>query len=404
MFEDAVRRQTPPPPADSRPWYDRWLDNANNFFAGFGDTLTCGLTARYRQWLGVDNLVDRNSGLYVAGQVAGTVESMALGAVNPCGLGAAGTAIRALNGVQAVGNALNMGENIQNGNYGAAAWDGVGLLGNIGQMSRACFAAGTPLLTPEGSKPIEEFRVGDLLLSAPEDDPNGAIGPRRVEHVFQRHCRLLLVRVMGQEIHTTAEHPFHVVGKGWTPASLLAAGELLRSHEGRAIAVEFVTDTGQEATVYNMRIADYHTYFVGSASWGFSVWSHNTCTTISRENGQTTIGIQNKFPAGSLESRQLQRFVAEWNKEILKAGGSMITRGLSLAEKAASKAWTKMMRLKYPSRFAGRVVGHLPDAAAGGAAVPARGMALLPSVNSYLGGLLRGIPTGTRYNGVNLFR
>ena len=27
--------------------------------------------------------------------------------------------------------------------------------------------------------------------------------------------------------------------------------------------------------VYNLRIADYHTYFVGSRDWGFSVWAHN---------------------------------------------------------------------------------------------------------------------------------
>jgi len=29
--------------------------------------------------------------------------------------------------------------------------------------------------------------------------------------------------------------------------------------------------------VYNLRIADYHTYFVGSREWGFSVWAHNAC-------------------------------------------------------------------------------------------------------------------------------
>jgi hypothetical protein len=32
------------------------------------------------------------------------------------------------------------------------------------------------------------------------------------------------------------------------------------------------------APVYNMRVARYHTYFVGQALWGFAVWSHNTAT------------------------------------------------------------------------------------------------------------------------------
>jgi hypothetical protein len=36
-----------------------------------------------------------------------------------------------------------------------------------------------------------------------------------------------------------------------------------------------VEDTGAWATVYNLRVADYHTYFVGGEDWGFSVWAHN---------------------------------------------------------------------------------------------------------------------------------
>src|SRR5581483_3096131 len=28
-------------------------------------------------------------------------------------------------------------------------------------------------------------------------------------------------------------------------------------------------------TVYNLRVADYHTYFVGAPEWGFAVWAHN---------------------------------------------------------------------------------------------------------------------------------
>ena len=34
-------------------------------------------------------------------------------------------------------------------------------------------------------------------------------------------------------------------------------------------------DTGEYETVYNVRVADYHTYFVGAADWGFAVWAHN---------------------------------------------------------------------------------------------------------------------------------
>ncbi|MGO8751258.1 MAG: polymorphic toxin-type HINT domain-containing protein [Thermoguttaceae bacterium] len=256
-------------------WNDG-LDDASNLFSGFADAMAPGLFARYRDAIGAGSFVDRNSAMYTAGQVAGTVESIALGAANPCGAGAlASIGIKAVNGIQAVGNAWNFSDNLQAGNYGSAAMDAVGLLGNVSQMLRACFAAGTPLLTPDGWKPIEAFREGDLLLSASEDDPAAPIEPRRVEEIFTRVSAVLELRVCGHLIKTTAEHPFYVQGKGWTAAAELAPGDLFRSHDGRWNPVDSINPTGEVATVYNMRIAEYHTYFVGSAEWGFSVWAHN---------------------------------------------------------------------------------------------------------------------------------
>jgi hypothetical protein len=41
-------------------------------------------------------------------------------------------------------------------------------------------------------------------------------------------------------------------------------------------AVEGVRDTGHEEVVYNCRVAEYHTYFVGDEGWGFSLWAHNS--------------------------------------------------------------------------------------------------------------------------------
>ena len=36
-----------------------------------------------------------------------------------------------------------------------------------------------------------------------------------------------------------------------------------------------MSPTRRDAKVYNLRVADYHTYFVGDASWGFALWAHN---------------------------------------------------------------------------------------------------------------------------------
>src|SRR5262249_23926580 len=79
-------------------------------------------------------------------------------------------------------------------------------------------------------------------------------------------------------IRTTGEHPFWVRGRGWVACAELRAGDLLSGHDGRWLAVEDLLDTGEYETVYNLRAADFHTYFVGCDGWGFSVWAHNTCT------------------------------------------------------------------------------------------------------------------------------
>ena len=41
-----------------------------------------------------------------------------------------------------------------------------------------------------------------------------------------------------------------------------------------------------------MRVADYHTYFVGPPEWGFSVWAHNACY-VAKHRGNGRYGVYN---------------------------------------------------------------------------------------------------------------
>src|SRR5262249_35772950 len=100
-----------------------------------------------------------------------------------------------------------------------------------------------------------------------------------VEDVFIGEAHLLNLHIAGKVIQTTDEHPFWVKGRGWTAAADLFRGDLLRSHDGQWVAVEEIFDNGEFATVYNLLVADYHTYFVGTEDWGFSIWAHNACVT-----------------------------------------------------------------------------------------------------------------------------
>jgi hypothetical protein len=127
---------------------------------------------------------------------------------------------------------------------------------------QTCFTAGTPLLLTETtSKPIEEFRSYedygddcDWILTREENNPDAPLVRKRVLRKFVRVAPVLTVRVQGQTIETTAEHPFWVADRpegdcngsdyrGWLPAGLLRMGDVLISHTGRVV-VEDVADSG----------------------------------------------------------------------------------------------------------------------------------------------------------------
>jgi RHS repeat-associated protein len=157
------------------------------------------------------------------------------------------------------------------GRLGEAA----GRLRSLDVISNTCFTAGTPLLTPTGDRAVEHFQVGDPILSRPENEPEGEVEVRFVERVFVREALIMELQVEGRRIRTTEGHPFYVRGRGWISAKELKPGDYLSSHDGQWVTVEAVTDLNEVAMVYNLRVSEFHTYFVGSQEWGFSVWAHN---------------------------------------------------------------------------------------------------------------------------------
>jgi hypothetical protein len=100
---------------------------------------------------------------------------------------------------------------------------------------------------------------------------------------------VLHLHVGGEVIRTTAEHPFYAEAAGWTPAGALPAGARVATLSGEPAAVEEAYQTGEYERVYNLRVADYHTYFVGGEDWGFALWAHNAYTA---EVNQIVKGIE----------------------------------------------------------------------------------------------------------------
>ena len=96
-----------------------------------------------------------------------------------------------------------------------------------GLSSKACFVAGTPVLTATGHLAIEEIRAGDLVWA--EDPETGEKALKRVVQTFVNETtELVHVFAGGEEIITTPGHPFYVIKKRWIGADKLESYLLFR--------------------------------------------------------------------------------------------------------------------------------------------------------------------------------
>ncbi len=126
---------------------------------------------------------------------------------------------------------------------------------------RTCFAAGTPVHTVNGARPIEAIQVGDLVLS--QDDATGALSFQPVVFVHRNPPdKTLRIRLSdGDSVVCSIYHRFWRANLGWTQARELKPGDTLR-HLGGIVQVDNVgTDSVQ--ALYNLDVATSRTFFVG---------------------------------------------------------------------------------------------------------------------------------------------
>jgi hypothetical protein len=124
-----------------------------------------------------------------------------------------------------------------------------------------CFAAGTIVWTRYGEQKIESIRIGDLVLAQ-----NIETGELAFKPVLGRTVRppeeLVKVSVGKDTFECSRGHLFWVAGHGWAKAERLESGFAL--HCLRGSTPLSAVDKGLQAETYNLLVADYHNYFVGS--------------------------------------------------------------------------------------------------------------------------------------------
>lgn len=136
-----------------------------------------------------------------------------------------------------------------------------------GPLRGPCFAAGTLVTTPDGEKPIEKVKKGDVVLAY--DFCSAQVVEKQVTKLNwgETRCWIHVAVDTGDEIKATRFHPFWVENRrAWIAALDLEAGMVLRLKSGalahvRAVRAEILERP--EAT-FNFEVADVHNYFVAS--------------------------------------------------------------------------------------------------------------------------------------------
>lgn len=127
-------------------------------------------------------------------------------------------------------------------------------------------------------KRIDELKVGDMVLSLHDaEQPDGESGPLRLEArritdvIVKPITDILRLVIDGTAIDTTPNHPFYVLGEGWTRAEYLQPGDFVVSADGEPRMVEESAPLPTRHGVYNLTVEDTATFFVSDQG----IWVHN---------------------------------------------------------------------------------------------------------------------------------
>ncbi|WP_375504208.1 polymorphic toxin-type HINT domain-containing protein [uncultured Jatrophihabitans sp.] len=179
--------------------------------------------------------------------------------------------------------------------------------------------AGTQVLLADGTaKAIEDIKVGDEVVAA--DPETGATHPKPVVETYVHDdVETWLVETSTGTVRSTAEHPFWVDGRGWTPVRKLQPDGKLVDADGVRVELVAVTPTGETATVHNFHVAHLHDYHVRAGTqW---VLVHNMCNTgLSESAGQGSRLAEASSAAQRAADDPTAIFIK--NKHLSTAGGN----------------------------------------------------------------------------------
>jgi RHS repeat-associated protein len=154
---------------------------------------------------------------------------------------------------------------------GIQGFRGLARARRIGFRACNCFVAGTRVDTPDGSRPIEAFRIGDLVITRNQQEPDSTPIVGKVTHLFRNVTPVVLwvTLATGDVIGTTPGHEVWTHRTGWGLARDLTQGDTFVDRNGMPVEITDIILDHTPTPVYNLEVDGTYTYFV------HGVWVHN---------------------------------------------------------------------------------------------------------------------------------
>jgi Pretoxin HINT domain len=130
------------------------------------------------------------------------------------------------------------------------------------ERRHSCFGAGTLVQTFEGPRLIEKLRFGDQVLT--QNSKTGELKYQPLIAVYHNPPNATLrIELETETIVATGIHRLWKTRRGWVMARELKPGDALRSLGGLSVVKSVEQERVQP--VYNLRVADGESFFVGKA-------------------------------------------------------------------------------------------------------------------------------------------
>jgi RHS repeat-associated protein len=130
-----------------------------------------------------------------------------------------------------------------------------------------CFIAGTMVATPTGLVPIEQIKVGNLVLAY--DEATGESVSKQVTNLIRPQPKAtytLTLRSASGDIETfgaTEDHPWFTIARTWVETRDLKVGDLIETATGQDFSLVSIQLSGKTVQTYNLSVADHHTFLIG---------------------------------------------------------------------------------------------------------------------------------------------